>query len=147
MLRPLMITLRIRPLLLWTCVLVWFGVCLTGAWWWWDQDQQMNDPELRAVLLIKLHGLLAQLTILLSGMLLSTHVRAGWARRRNRASGVLTLAVLGSLMLTGLGLYYANMALREWMHHLHVWIGLAAILLVPLHAVLGRWLRRRTFRS
>ena len=60
---------------------------------------------------------------------------------------MLTLAVLGSLMLTGLGLYYANMALREWMHQLHVWIGLAAILLVPLHAVLGRWLRRRTFRS
>lgn len=146
--RALMIHSRIRPSLVWGCAVIWLGLSVTGVWWWWDQDQQMNDPQVWAVGLIKSHGMLAYVAVLLVGMLLSTHVRAGWQRRRHWAMpvwalGLLSLALLGGLMITGLGLYYASMELREWMHRLHVWVGFAAVLLLPLHAVVGRSLRRR----
>jgi hypothetical protein len=136
-------TIRLIPWHRWLCYAVWLLLCVTGVWWWWDQDLQMNDPTERASLLMKVHGMAAAVVLVLFGSLLSTHVRVAWQRKRNRVSGVLALLLMTVLGLTGLGLYYANEDTRAWVHQAHLWVGGVAVLLLPMHVLVGRFQRRQ----
>lgn len=140
-------TVRLVPWHRWLCYVVWLVVLITGVWWWWDQDQQMNDPAERALLLIKIHGVFAAIALLLFGSLLSTHVRVAWQRRRNRTSGALAVMLLILLGASGLGLYYADYDNREWIHTAHWWIGVVAMMLLPAHIVIGRMFRGQSARA
>lgn len=84
------------------------------------------------------HGVSAAIVLLLFGAALPRHVNLAWRARRNRYSGALMLLVLTLLMGSGLLLYYASEALRQFGLWLHWLTGAVALLVFPLHALLGR---------
>ncbi len=84
------------------------------------------------------HGVSAAIVLLLFGAALPLHVNLAWRARRNRYSGALMLLVLTLLMGSGLLLYYASEALRQFGLWLHWLTGAVALLVFPLHVLLGR---------
>ena len=87
---------------------------------------------------MKIHGagMLGYLAMLGT---LWTHVRRGFALRVNRLSGTIMIAVNAALIFSGWILYYVTSdAWREWSSLLHWSMGLAAILLLSGHVLLGR---------
>lgn len=92
------------------------------------------SPGPWAGLLMKIHGAAAMLVLVLAGMLIAQHIPAGWASLKNRSSGVLLLIGLGWLVLSGYLLYYAGSdALRFFASQSHLWVGVAATVVVALH--------------
>lgn len=88
---------------------------------------------------LRLHGAAMIGFLITFGALLPLHVLHGWRQRRNRASGVTMLAIVGALALSGYGLYYAgDERLRAWISATHWVIGLAASAALLLHVILGR---------
>jgi hypothetical protein len=52
------------------------------------------------------------------------------------------------LTVTGYGLYYAgDEQLRSLISRWHTWIGLGVFLLIPVHVLIGRALRRKRSRG
>lgn len=84
------------------------------------------------------HGVSAAIVLLLFGAALPLHVKVAWRARRNRWSGAVMLLVLTLLMGSGLLLYYASEVLRQFGLWLHWLTGTVALLVFPLHALLGR---------
>jgi hypothetical protein len=92
---------------------------------------------------LQVHGGAAMATLLLIGILLSTHSRFAWRARRNRFNGIVLLTVLGILILTGYLLYYAgNESLRTWSSWIHIGVGFLLPFTVLLHVFVGRRSRR-----
>jgi predicted membrane channel-forming protein YqfA (hemolysin III family) len=92
---------------------------------------------------MRVHGGAAMLFLILLGTLLPNHVRFAWHARRNRPNGVLLMVILGSLILTGYGLYYlAGETSRAWTHWSHLIVGI----LLPLILILHIWAGRRSGR-
>jgi hypothetical protein len=84
-------------------------------------------------LLMKVHGAAAMVALLLLGALLP-HIAGGWRLAANRASGITLLSVNGLLIVTGYLLYYAGGdALRESSSMLHLLLGAAVAVLLPVH--------------
>ncbi|MGE0640837.1 MAG: hypothetical protein AB7G12_17105 [Thermoanaerobaculia bacterium] len=93
--------------------------------------------------LLRLHGLAAMLFLVLVGTLLPRHVRGGWRARLNRRSGAVHLAWNGLLAVTGYALYYAGSErLRGAASSLHLGLGLLLPLVLGVHVVRGRFVRR-----
>lgn len=92
---------------------------------------------------LRLHGGLAMAVLVLTGMLLASHVLPAWRRRLNRGSGGLMLGAMGVLTVTGYLLYYAGSPfLRDASSALHWGVGLALPVLLLLHMARGgRWTR------
>lgn len=117
------------------------GILLVTGLAWLVVDRAIW-PE-TGTLLLRLHGGAAMAMLVLLGTLLPLHVRFGWRRGRNVASGIFMLATNGILIVTAFGLYYAGSdALRHWTSVLHVVAGLALPALVAGHVALGRRSRR-----
>lgn len=100
----------------------------TGVAW------EASSPGPWAAFLMKLHGAAAMLALVLLGTLLMHHIPAGWATLKNRASGVLALGAMASLVVSGYLLYYAGgESLRSFASQSHLWVGVAAAVVVALH--------------
>ena len=100
----------------------------TGLAWEWF------DPGPWAAFLMKVHGALAMLALVLLGTLATHHIPAGWASLKNRWSGVLLVAALAWLVASGYLLYYAGAeSLRLFASQSHLWLGLAACVVVAFH--------------
>lgn len=84
------------------------------------------------------HGISAAFALLAFGAVLPGHLRTAWIARRNRASGMLMLAVMGLLMISGLLLYYGSEEIRDGVVLTHWVVGFAALAVFMLHIVLGR---------
>jgi hypothetical protein len=109
------------------------------AWWLLD-----GGPSAVRFYLIATHGFAAMAFLLALGAIVGVHVREGWRRQLNRASGSLVLAIAGGLILTAFGLYYlGSESLRGWSSTLHIVIGLALPFMLAAHVVLGRRARLR----
>lgn len=88
---------------------------------------------------MKLHGAGAMVALFFVGSLLNNHIRRGLRARRNVASGLAMIAVLGTLAVSGYGLYYiAGEESRTLWSILHWVVGLGFAALVVLHIALGR---------
>lgn len=75
---------------------------------------------------------------------LFNHIRRGWTAKKNRVSGMILLAVVLFLAVTGYGLYYSgDEQLRSLISKSHTWIGLGLVFLIPAHVLLGRAFRRK----
>jgi len=123
-----------------------FGLLLvTGVGWMFAQatpDEADRFPSL----MLKVHGGVAMVALVLLGALIN-HMRKGWRARKNRASGLTLVLVILFLVLTGYGLYYAgDEQLRSLISQWHAWIGLTLFLLLPVHVLIGRALRRKRSR-
>jgi FtsH-binding integral membrane protein len=94
---------------------------------------------------LRLHGAAMMAFLVSFGALLPGHIAHGLRRRRNATTGVLMLAVVAALTLSGYALYYAgDGSLRAWLGTAHWVVGLAAAASLTLHAWIGR---RRTRRA
>lgn len=88
---------------------------------------------------MKIHGAAAMAILILTGMLLTGHVRFAWGARRNRTNGSVFLSAFAVLIITGYGLYYAGgERLRAWTSWIHLGVGLALPILLLIHIFLGR---------
>jgi hypothetical protein len=131
--------LRLESGLRWSIYALVAALFATGlAWWVLDKG-----PSSVRLYLIAAHGLAAMAFLVALGATFTLHVREGWRRRLNRASGTVVLAVAGLLTLSAFGLYYiGSEALRDWASDLHIVVGIALPFLLAVHVVLGR--RSRT---
>ncbi len=88
------------------------------------------------------------IALFLLGQLASLHIRSGWRRRQNRASGVLLVSLFVLLTLTAVGVYYfGDEDFSRWSSLLHSGAGLLLVAVVLWHAVSGhRIYNRRYYR-
>jgi hypothetical protein len=117
---------------------------LSGVSWAWanhlDETAQAG-PALRDLKpwLLKVHGFNALGFVLMLGMLLTGHVRRGWHAHKNRKNGAFFLTAVSLLTLSGYMLYYlGNETWRNISSQFHLWLGLAAPLLLAWHVWAGR---------
>lgn len=93
---------------------------------------------------LKLHGLAAMLGLLVLGSLIFTHVRYAWVLRKNIASGIVLLSSNVVLVATGYALYYFGAEqTRPMISLIHWGVGMALVLVMFVHIVIGRRVRAR----
>ena len=114
-----------------------------GAWAWihhLDEAGHAGDLLRRTnPWLLKTHGYAAVGFVLLLGTLIPVHIRPSWHARKNRLNGVIFLSAVGLLTLSGYTLYYlGDEAWRNGASRIHLWLGLAAPILLLLHIRAGR---------
>ena len=114
-----------------------------GAWAWANRLDQAGQAgaSLRQLKtgLMKVHGFSAMVFVLLLGTLLPGHVRRAWHARKNRRNGSFFLTVVSVLTLSGYLLYYLGD--EDWRNaasNFHLWLGLAAPVLLLWHIRSGR---------
>ena len=102
-----------------------------------------DAPNPLAVWLMRIHGAIAMLALMLIGTLVTAHVLPALRRRCNRWTGASLIAAVVVLTLTGYALFYAG---NEWARSLasitHWVIGLVAVPALALHIWIGRRARR-----
>lgn len=99
-----------------------------------------------ATWLLMIHGGVAMAALMLLGALFPLHIQPSLRRAKNYGSGFTMLTVIGLLILTAFGLYYAGgEGLRAWSGYLHIALGLAFPILLTAHVLWGKRdsLRRR----
>jgi len=117
---------------------------VSGSAWAWlhhlDEVGTADENLLRLKQpLIAIHGISAMTFVLLLGTLLSGHVRRAWYAHKNRGNGVVFLSAVGLLTLTEYALYYlSNETTRRIVSQCHLWLGLAAPILLFWHIRKGR---------
>ncbi|HEX6564076.1 MAG TPA: hypothetical protein VF020_07320 [Chthoniobacterales bacterium] len=122
--------------------LVFGTLLLTAGVWLWAQSNLSPDNPVPS-LMMKIHGAAAMAALVLLGALFN-HIRRGWTAKKNRVSGMILLAVVLFLAVTGYGLYYSgDEQLRSLISKSHTWIGLGLVFLIPAHVLLGRAFRRK----
>ena len=105
-----------------------------------DEAGRASDTLLQIkTKLIAVHGFSAMFFVLWLGTLLVGHVSQAWKARKNRMNGAFFLAAVGLLTLSGYALYYlSNESLRAAADQFHLWLGVAAPLLLLWHIWCGR---------
>lgn len=113
-------------------------VAASGTLWFVLHDAMNQEPgELLRDLLIA-HGVASFAAAVALGSLLSLHVPVGYRQKRNVVSGVLLLSAMLLLLVTALFLYYGSEETRAGARLIHLVVGFAAMVGVPLHMIQGR---------
>ena len=127
-----------------TLYLVSVVLLVSGAAWawvdWLDDAGQAGDALRQwKPWLLKVHGYAALGFVLLLGTLLPGHIRRAWNAHTNRTNGAFFLAAVSLLTLSGYTLYYlGDENWRNAMSQGHLWLGLAAPVLLFWHIRSGR---------
>jgi len=119
---------------------------VTGGTWWmldWVGALAVGSAwRQTGAYLLMVHGGASMLFLLLLGALIPLHIGVAWPSRRNRKTGLITLAATGVLVATAFGLYYVgHEALRRWTGVVHATVGFALPAALAAHVLIGR--RRR----
>ncbi|RTL45513.1 MAG: hypothetical protein EKK53_06265 [Burkholderiales bacterium] len=122
----------------WCTYLVLIAVAASGIAWSLFHDVLQLGWMLAERRLLVLHGVMAAATLVLVGGLMPLHIRLAWRVRRNQTTGVICVAAMSTLSLSGLMLYYGGEDWRDVIRWSHIGIGLATALAVPLHVWRGR---------
>lgn len=117
---------------------IFFGCALSGVLFFMAHDVQLNITDWATHDLLVAHGISANLALLGFGAVMPAHIRVAWTARRNRRTGVLVCALLGTLMASGLWLYYGSEDLRATAVWSHWVMGGVGLVLFPLHCIWGR---------
>jgi hypothetical protein len=127
-----------------TLYVVSLVLLVSGGGWAWihrlDAAGQAGDT-LRQTnpWLLQAHGFAAVGFVLLLGTLIPVHIRHSWHARKNRSNGAFFLSAVGLLTLSGYALYYlGDEAWRNGASQFHLWLGLAAPVLLFFHIRIGR---------
>lgn len=126
----------------WSAYLAMGACALSGLIWFLLRDVIEVPPNSRDRFVLVTHGISSFVVLMAFGSVLPTHVRAAWRARRNRWLGALSIALMATLAVTALGLYYGSEEWHDPTRWTHIIIGLAAVLGIPLHIVIGRRPRR-----
>ena len=85
------------------------------------------------------HGVVAYAFLIVAGAMVPVHITLGWNTKRNLKTGLTLAGILLLLAVTGLGLYYlGDEVSRHWVSIVHWTVGLAAALVLLIHALIGR---------
>ena len=113
---------------------------VSGAVLWWGQVANRGFDGIDSTQLVPLqpwqliHGALNPFLSVFFGYLLCQHARLSWQMKANRLSGAAMVVVMGGLILTGTGLYYAgSQSWREWLVWSHRALGLSLPLTLAAH--------------
>jgi cation transport ATPase len=120
-----------------------FSLLFASGAVWIYADQMKNNTEMdtemwqqAAAFLLSMHGGAAMVTLMLLGALGPMHVQRAWRAKKNRATGIASIAMYGLLIATAFGLYYVGSeGLRPWISTIHIAFGLAVI---TAHIMVGR---------
>lgn len=125
--------------------IVWMLCSLSGAFYILGHELNVLHDWLANRSVLVTHGVSAFLMLIVLGSVLPTHVRSAWRARKNILTGLLMFAVMTTLAVSGLMLYYGTEESRDaslWTHWL---IGSAMFLVFPLHTFIGRQSKRHYF--
>jgi bacteriorhodopsin len=117
-------------------------VALTGLVWLALHDvieEEASDLQRWSLIL---HGISAFAALIVFGSLLPMHVRSGWLRQRNIASGLSITTVMAVLIGTALLLYYGGEETRMPVRWLHIGVGILGFAVFPIHVIFGQRSRR-----
>lgn len=127
---------------------IWL-VVLSGVLWialgfFLDADDYTDPLRVWRHRALVLHGIAAYVLLWIIGRLFALHQQGNWRAQRNRASGLALSLALLLLAGSGLTLYYPpHEDWRDAFSLLHQVVGVALVLLVPLHVWLARKDRQR----
>jgi hypothetical protein len=123
------------------------AVAASGVLWFVLHDvMERETGELLRDLLV-VHGVASFASIIAFGSLLPLHVLMAYRQKRNLASGSALLFAMSLLLVSALLLYYGGEESRIGARLIHLVVGFAAIVVVPLHIVWGRRKRRQEWVS
>lgn len=115
------------------------AVCaFSGLLYFIRHELRIELPGLESHGYLVTHGISAAFALLAFGAVLPAHLRAAWVAKRNRTSGIVMIAVMSVLMLSGLLLYYGSEEMRDDVVLTHWVVGFAAFAAFVLHLVIGR---------
>ncbi len=115
------------------------AVCaFSGLLYFIRHELRIELPGLESHGYLVTHGISAAFALLAFGAVLPAHLRAAWVAKRNRTSGIVMIAVMSVLMLSGLLLYYGSEEMRDGVVLTHWVVGFAAFAAFVLHLVIGR---------
>ncbi|MCH1929203.1 hypothetical protein L9G16_03345 [Shewanella sp. A25] len=108
----------------------------------WDIDLGLSgDLRLPAVVM---HVLLGWLMLMLLGALWHSHIRAGWRKKLNYVSGLVTSFSLLLLACSGIGLYYFSSETAQLLASLlHTFLGLLLFSGFIWHYIGGRNIQKQ----
>jgi hypothetical protein len=132
------IGIKMPALQKWNVYIFSILLAVTGLWWTLLHEVVISKNLKLMHQLTMLHGIVALFCLIIFGSVITQHVRLAWITKRNRISGGLVFLSIFLIALTGLGLYYANEDLHDFYKWVHLALGIAAIILMPLHIVMGR---------
>ena len=93
---------------------------------------------------MRVHGAAVMAFLIALGSLFPGHIVRAWKAKKNRRTGLLLLAILALLIITGYGLYYiADEDMRPWLSLTHWGGGLVVVAGLLLHVVRGRKTRAK----
>lgn len=129
--------MRLGPWHRWLLLASLIAVGVSGVLWFALHDLVGLAPgeTLRALLVT--HGVAAYAAAVAFGSVLPLHARAGCRQRRNRLSGLVSVGALALLIGSALLLYYGGEQTQAWARLVHLAVGFAAVIGVPVHVVLG----------
>lgn len=132
-----------RRMVLATCWLVILsGVLWIALGWNLDGEDYSNPLRTWRHRVLVLHGISAYLLLWVAGRLYALHQQGNWRTGRNRASGLTLSLALLLLAGSGLTLYYPpHEDWRGMFSLLHQSVGVALVVLLPLHVWLGKQVR------
>ena len=113
----------------------------TGALWLATHyvDAWPSDPQGWAAISMRIHGAAAMAMLAIAGGAFALHATSAWREGKNRASGLALGTALVVMAATGYCLYYVGGESPRALASLSHWVlGLAAPLLLVVHAGLGR---------
>lgn len=121
-----------------------FSVCaLAGVGYLLAHELRWEVLAGQGRVLLTAHGVSAYLAMLMFGSVMPLHIRAAWNADKNRGSGIVMTAVLASLAVSGLLLYYGSEEIHDTVLWTHWILGGLMIVALPLHIVLGRRANRQ----
>ena len=131
---------RVAHLPLWQSIsthLIFIICAISGVLYLLAHEFEMKALAVENHSILVVHGFAAYFFVLLFGAVMPTHIKAGWKNKRNRISGGLMVAMMALLLVSGLFLYYGDVA-RDAALWVHWVIGCGLVLLFPLHFIRGR---------
>jgi SNF family Na+-dependent transporter len=118
------------------------------AWWilhrWFQTTGEFGQqPHAWQPGLLMIHGAAAMLALVVFGTLIPLHMKRGWKAGLNRPNGVMLVALVILLTLTGYALYYAGgEQSRATASFVHTALGLGFPAALVWHIAGGRRARR-----
>jgi hypothetical protein len=122
----------------WNLYILFFILSVTGLLWTSLHEIVMSKDLKFMHQLIIIHGIFALFWSVIFGSIMTQHIRLAWHANRNRLSGSLNIIFFVFIMITGLGLYYANEDQHNIFKWIHILLGVILIIALPLHIFLGR---------
>lgn len=116
---------------------VFSGLVISGVGLYWCLPASIDDfPHPLNGVFRQWHGVFAFASLISIGQIWAEHIRKQINKWRRYPDGALHLLIWGGLIVSSYWLYYPPMALNEWLNigQIHWWLGVALILMLPLHA-------------